>query len=89
MIGKYFHKGKEIIVEGRMVTEEWTGEDNKPQSRTICQVDKVDFCGSKSGGSQQNNQGHRPTSEQAYGPADRDGFMAVPDQVDDEGLPFN
>jgi single-strand DNA-binding protein len=89
LIGKYFQKGKEIVVEGQMETEEWTGQDGKPQSRTICLVDKVHFCGSKSGDSQQGASGGRLAPGQAYGPADADGFMAIPDGVEDEGLPFN
>ena len=43
---KYFSKGQEIGIEGHLVTEEWE-KDGQKQSRTICQVDKVHFCGSK------------------------------------------
>ena len=45
-IEKYFKKGQEICIEGRMVTEEWE-KDGEKQSRTICTVEKVHFCGSK------------------------------------------
>lgn len=44
---KYFVKGQEIIVEGQNVTEEWE-KDGQKQSRTICNVEKISFCGSKS-----------------------------------------
>ena len=46
-ISKWFRKGQEIIVVGRMVTESWE-KDGEKQSRTICQVDKANFCGSVS-----------------------------------------
>lgn len=46
-VSKYFKKGSELIVEGRMVTEQWE-KDGQPQSRTICDVEKVHFCGGKS-----------------------------------------
>ena len=46
-LSKYFKKGSELIIEGKMVTEQWE-KDGQPQSRTICDVEKVHFCGSKS-----------------------------------------
>ena len=45
-LSKYFQKGSELIVSGHMVTDEWE-KDGEKQSRTICYVDKVHFCGSK------------------------------------------
>ena len=46
-LSKYFKKGSEILIEGRLVTEQWE-KDGQKQSRTICDVEKVHFCGSKS-----------------------------------------
>lgn len=46
-ISKFFKKGQEIIIDGQLVTEEWT-KDGQKQSRTICNVEKAHFCGSKS-----------------------------------------
>jgi single-strand DNA-binding protein len=45
-VSKYFTKGQEIVVEGKIVTEQWE-KDGQSQSRTICDVKKVHFCGSK------------------------------------------
>ena len=45
-ISIYFDKGQEILIEGKLITEQWESE-GKPQSRTICQVDSVNFCGNK------------------------------------------
>ena len=79
-LNKWFHKGQETIVEGRMITEEWE-EDGKKKSRLICLVDSVSFCGSKS----DNNTGYqRPVASRPPS-----GFKPIPDNVDDEGLPFN
>ncbi len=47
-LSKYFSKGKELIVEGQMRTEEWE-KDGEKQQRTILNVDKVHFCGSGGG----------------------------------------
>ena len=46
-VSKYFKKGSEILVEGRLVIEQWE-KDGQAQSRTICDVEKIHFCGSKS-----------------------------------------
>lgn len=72
---KYFSKGQEIGIEGHLVTEEWE-KDGQKQSRTICQVDKVHFCGSKS--DKQQNTVEKPS----------DDFVNVPEEIDNE-LPFN
>lgn len=50
---KYFsQKGKEMLVEGRLQTEEWTDSSGEKKSMTELQVDKVHFCGAKSDGAQ-------------------------------------
>lgn len=71
---KHFSKGQEIGIEGHLVTEEWE-KDGQKQSRTICQVDKVHFCGKKS-------------DSQAPAEKPSDDFVNVPEEIDDE-LPFN
>lgn len=74
-LSKYFCKGQEIAITGHLVTEEWE-KDGEKQSRTICMVDKVHFCGSKSTNTEQSAEGSA------------DGFMNIPDGIDEE-LPFN
>lgn len=75
-LSKFFSKGQELIVEGRMVTEEWE-KDGQKQSRSICNVEKVHFCGSKA-----SNADNNPPSA----PSSND-FMTIPDG-DAEELPF-
>ena len=70
-IEKYFKKGQEICIEGRMVTEEWE-KDGEKQSRTICTVEKVHFCGSKAS----NNESTKNND-----------FVNIPEDVS-EGIPF-
>lgn len=43
-IGKWFRKGQEILIEGHMITETWD-KDGQKQSRTICNIEKANFCG--------------------------------------------
>lgn len=71
---KYFKKGQEIMVEGQMVTDEWE-KDGQKQSRTLCNIEKVHFCGSKSSGSE------TPDTKNTD-------FVNVPD-TDQEELPFS
>lgn len=74
-LGKYFHKGQELIIEGRMITEEWD-KDGQKQSRSICNVEKVNFCGPK--GNIATDASPKPAP---------DDFITVPDGADEE-LPF-
>lgn len=79
-ISNYFKKGQEIIIEGRMVTEQWEdGEEKK--SRTICVIDKAHFCGSKAD-STPSGVSHASTIPGT------DGFENIPDGIDEE-LPFS
>ena len=47
-ISKYFLKGQEIAVEGKLNTEEWTGQDGQKRSKIVLMVSNCHFCGSKS-----------------------------------------
>lgn len=79
-IGKYFHKGSEIVLEGHLEQEEWS-EDKKP---IVLVVDKAHFCGSKSDGGQDHDQPRKSTQY-----TDDDGFVKISEGVDDEELPFS
>lgn len=73
-VGQYFKKGQECVVEGKLMTEEWE-KDGKKQSRTICNVEKVHFSGSKSSASS--------SSDNAT-----DDFMKIDPKANEE-LPFS
>lgn len=47
MIDKHFSKGKEIIVEGKLQTEDWTDRDGGKRSDIRMTVTAVHFCGKK------------------------------------------
>ena len=84
-ISKYFKKGQQIIIEGSMQTEEWE-KDGEKKSRTICTIEKAYFCGSKSDNAgNTGNTGNTNNNSKV----DADGFMYIPDGVEDDGLPFN
>lgn len=80
-ISQYFRKGQQIIIEGRLETDEWTTDDGQKRSAIACVVDKAHFCGDKK------------TAEHSYETvadfAASDDFVRIPDEVTDEFLPFN
>ena len=49
-INKYFAKGQEIIVEGKLHTEKWQDKDGNNRSNIRMTVDKAHFAGSKADG---------------------------------------
>ena len=51
-LAKYFTKGKEILCEGRIQTGNYTDKDGKKIYTTDVVLDRVEFCGNKSGGTQ-------------------------------------
>lgn len=53
MICKYFRKGKEVLVEGRMSTRSWEDQSGQKRSTTELTVERVHFCGPKEQGAQQ------------------------------------
>ena len=47
MVSRYFVKGKEIVVEGKLSTRDWEDKDGNKRSSIELTVDRVHFCGSK------------------------------------------
>jgi single-strand DNA-binding protein len=83
-IGKYFAKGQEIIVVGKMATEQWE-KDGQKYSAQVLTVDEASFCGSKS-----TNQGDAAPA-QAYTPPAAQTMPSAPkfeEVSSDDELPF-
>ena len=77
---KYLHQGTKIVVTGRIQTGSYTNRDGQKVYTTDVVVEEQEFAESK-----KNTQ---PAPEPA--PAGGyEGFMNIPDNVEDEGLPFN
>lgn len=47
-IEKYFKKGQEALVQGRIQNRNWTDDDGKVHYATDIIVEAIEFCGSKS-----------------------------------------
>ena len=84
---KYLHQGTKIVVTGRIQTGSYTNKDGQRVYTTDVVVEEQEFAESKSAASGETAAytPSRPEPSQAAG----DGFMAIPDGGDDEGLPFN
>lgn len=81
---KYFHQGMRVLVSGRIQTGSYTNKDGQKVYTTDVIVDDQEFADSKNSG-ESGAAYSRPTPAQASS----DGFMNIPDGVEDEGLPFN
>ena len=77
---KYLHKGVKIAVTGRIQTGSYTNKDGQKVYTTDVVVEEQEFCESKSSNQSQGNDGLQTSS---------DGFMSNPDNLEDDGLPFN
>lgn len=81
-IEKYFRQGTKMVACGRIQTGSYTNKDGQKVYTTDVVVEEVDFAESKN--SQNNSNESRPEPSSAMD----DGFMNIPDGVDEE-LPFN
>ena len=78
---KYLHQGTKIVVSGRLQTGSYTKNDGTRVYTTDVVIEEQDFAESKAAGQQSSDQTPPPA------PTDEDGFMSIPDGIDDE-LPF-
>ena len=98
---RYFRQGMRVVVCGRIQTGSYVNKDGQKVYTTDIIVDDQEFADSKGQGGDNSSfgggnsygggnrggyqQGTRPAPSSAIG----DGFMNIPDGVEDEGLPFN
>lgn len=75
---KYLRQGTKIAVEGRIQTGSYKNKDGQTVYTTDVVIDSQEFCEGK-----KETQDNAPST-----PADKDGFMNIPDGIDSE-LPFN
>ncbi|MCI9486604.1 MAG: single-stranded DNA-binding protein [Lachnospiraceae bacterium] len=86
---KYLHQGTKIAASGRIQTGSYTNRDGQKVYTTEVVVDDQEFAESKNAAAQSLGGGYRQESRPAPSAAVDDGFMNIPDGVEDEGLPFN
>ena len=87
---KYFHQGTKLVVTGRIQTGSYTNKDGQKVYTTDVIVEDQEFAESKSAAAQNGGgSSYRQESRPQPSSAVDDGFMNIPDGVEDEGLPFN
>lgn len=80
---KYLKQGTKIAVTGRIQTGSYTNKEGVKIYTTDIMVEEHEFCESKS-----NNSNNATNGRPAPSNVSNDGFMNIPDGVEDEGLPF-
>jgi single-strand DNA-binding protein len=87
-IEKYGRKGTKFVVEGRIQTGSYTNKDGQKVYTTDVVVEQVEFAESKAASGQNGNQSSSAPTRPEPASADSNGFMNIPDSIDEE-LPFN
>ncbi len=83
---KYFHKGTKIAVTGRIQTGSYTNKDGVRVYTTDVVIEEQEFAESKN--SSAGDGGFASGNSRPEPAAAGDGFMNIPDGIDEE-LPFN
>lgn len=77
---KHFRQGQRILISGRIQTGSYINKDGQKVYTTEVIVDEQEFADSR---------GHSaPAERPAQGTDIGDGFMSIPEGIEDEGLPF-
>ena len=79
---KYFRQGMRVLISGRIQTGSYINKDGIKVYTTDINVEDQEFADSKGAASGGQTNG-RPE------PADADGFVNIPDNLEDDSLPFN
>lgn len=84
---KYLHQGTKIVVEGRIQTGNYTNKDGQKVYTTDVFVESQEFAESKA--ASQQNGSSQPTGPSRPEPsqANDDGFLNIPDAIEEE-MPF-
>ena len=85
---KYLKQGTKMVVSGRIQTGSYTNRDGVKVYTTEVVVENQEFAESKASASN-NEGGFQPQAQSAPTAPAGDGFMNIPDGVEDVGLPFN
>lgn len=84
-VEKYLHQGTKMLIMGRIQTGSYTNKEGQKVYTTEVLIDEMEFAESKALAENGSAASGRPEPNANAG----DGFMNIPDGVEDEGLPFN
>ena len=83
---KHLRQGTKIVLTGRIQTGSYTNRDGQKVYTTDIVVEEQEFAESKAAAAGNGGQGNYSRASSA--PSDANGFMNIPDGIDDE-LPFS
>lgn len=83
---KYLRKGTKVAITGRIQTGSYTNRDGQKVYTTDVVVEECEFAESKNAAGE--HSGFTPSDRPSPSSAAGDGFMNIPDGIDEE-LPFN
>jgi single-strand DNA-binding protein len=84
---EYLTKGKQIYVEGKIQTREWTDKEGKPAKTTEIRADRIVLLGGGGGGGGEGRGGGRPSRERYEG-GEQAPDAAPVDAPHDDDIPF-
>lgn len=89
-VEKYIRKGTKVIVTGRIQTGSYTDRDGKKVYTTDVVVEDHEFAESKQDRVETDDEkeDNRRRDYEKKNRAEESDFMPIPDDVDDDGLPF-
>lgn len=82
---KYYKQGLRVTICGHIQTGSYTNKDGQKVYTTDVVIEEQEFAESKAASSKPQENEAGPSN---FGPAGGDGFMNIPDGIDEE-LPFN
>lgn len=85
-VERYLKKGTKMVVVGRVQNDNYTNKEGQKVYSTRIMVDELEFAESKNAAGGESSE-YRPSARPEPGAAG-DGFMNIPDGIDEE-LPFN
>ncbi len=86
---KYFRQGMRVLVSGRIQTGSYTNKEGQKVYTTEVIIEDQEFADSKNSSGSSTGSGYNESFRPSPENASSEGFMNIPDGVDDEGLPFN
>lgn len=84
VVERYFKQGQRIALNERIQTRSYTNKDGQKVYTTNVIAENIEFVENKN-----NNSSYNVNDKPEPSQANSDGFMSIPDGLEDEGLPFS
>lgn len=85
---RYYRQGIKIVVAGRIQTGSYTNKEGQKVYTTEVVIEETEFAESKGASGSTDSGGYQPPARPNPSAAVGDGFMNIPEGIDEE-LPFN